>query len=110
MTDLLIYKAFLGSVHFSTLDEVFYGKIEGVNDLVTFEWNSVKELKKAFHEAVEDYLELCKTAHKTVFKSFKGTFNVRIKPVLHSKAFEQATLSGKTLNQFVQEAIENYIT
>jgi predicted HicB family RNase H-like nuclease len=45
-----------------------------------------------------------------VFKSFKGTFNVRIKPELHSKAFEQATLSGKTLNQFVQEAIEHYIT
>jgi predicted HicB family RNase H-like nuclease len=48
MTDLLIYKAFLGSVHFSTLDEVFYGKIERVNDLVTFEENSVKELKKLF--------------------------------------------------------------
>jgi predicted HicB family RNase H-like nuclease len=57
MNDILQYKDYLASVHFSSEDDVFYGKILGINDLVSFEGASVKELKKAFHEAVEDYLE-----------------------------------------------------
>lgn len=110
MIDRLKYKEFIGSVHFSAEDEVFFGKIEGINDLITFEGNSVKLLKKAFVEAVEDYTILCKEAGKQIFKSFKGSFNVRIKPELHSKAFEKALLEGKTLNQFVQEAIEKQLS
>ena len=106
MTDRLIYREFIGSVHFSAEDEVFYGKIEGINDLVTFEGNTVTKLKKAFKEAVNDYLELCEETGKQIFKSFKGSFNVRVNPELHSKAFELAILEGKTLNQFIKEAIE----
>lgn len=106
MIDRIRYKEFIGSVHFSADDEVFFGKIEGINDLVTFEGASVNQIKKAFKGAVEDYVELCNEIGKKVFKSFKGSFNVRINPELHSKAFEQALEEGKTLNQFVQDAIE----
>lgn len=105
MTDKLKYKDFIGTVHFSTSDEVFFGKIEGINDLITFEGETVSKLKKAFKEAVEDYLELCKETGKEVFKSFKGSFNIRLNPELHSQLFENATLEGKTLNQYVKEAI-----
>lgn len=35
MKDILQYKDFIGSVHFSTDDECFFGKIEGIDDLVT---------------------------------------------------------------------------
>jgi len=99
------YKEFIGTVHFSSADEVFFGKIEGINDLVTFEGETVNKLKRAFKDAVEDYLELCDVAGKEVFKSFKGSFNVRLNPELHSKLFENATLEGKTLNQYIKEAI-----
>ncbi len=109
MKDRLKYKDFIGSVHFSTDDEVFFGKIEGINDLVTFEGNSVTKLKSAFRDAVNDYIELCRESGKQALKSFKGSFNVRLNPELHSKAFETALLEGKTLNQFVKEAIESKI-
>jgi len=109
MKDKLKYKDFIGSVHFSADDEVFFGKIEGINDLITFEGETVSKLKKAFKEAVIDYTELCKDTGKQIFKSFKGSFNVRVNPELHSKAFEFATLNGKTLNQFIKEAIEEKI-
>ena len=48
------YKGYLGSVAFSEQDGVFYGKVEGINGLVNFEGESVKELTEAFHEAVDD--------------------------------------------------------
>ena len=38
---------------------MFYGKIEGINDLVTFEGESVTQLKESFKDAVSDYIELC---------------------------------------------------
>ena len=61
MIDNLTYKNFIGSVHFSEKDEVFHGKLMDINDLVTYEGTSIPELKKAFEEAVEDYLELRNT-------------------------------------------------
>ena len=52
----LNYKGFIGSVAFSEEDNVFFGKIEGIDGLVNFEGSSVEELKEAFHEAVDDYV------------------------------------------------------
>ena len=109
MTDKLVYKDFIGTVHFSTKDSVFFGKLEGINDLVTFEGETVKALKTAFEESVNDYIELCKEVGKDPLKSFKGSFNVRITPELHSKAFTKASLKGESLNQFVQEAIRKEV-
>lgn len=71
MKDVMHYKGFTGSVRFSAADEVFHGKLEGITDLVTYEGNSVDELKKAFKEAVEDYLELCKDTRKQIEKPLK---------------------------------------
>ena len=45
MNDIIKYKEYYAVVHFSAEDEVLYGKILGINDLVTFEGQSVKELK-----------------------------------------------------------------
>ena len=99
-------KLIIGSVHFSSEDEIFYGKLEGVPDFVTFEGSTVPELKKSFEEAVADYKELCVQSGRDYKKSFKGSFNVRIDPRLHELAFMKATKKGISLNQFVQETLK----
>lgn len=109
MSDTITYKGYLGTVHFSEEDEVFHGKIEAINDLIMFEGKSVKELKKAFHEAVDDYLKTCSEMGREPQKPFKGSFNVRIPSDLHRKAAEKATRQGVSLNQFVQKAIEEKV-
>jgi len=109
MKDVLTYKNYIGSVHFSAEDKVFHGKIEGINDLITFEGQSVPELIKAFHEAVNDYLELCKEAGKEPERPFKGSFNVRIPSDLHRKVVKKATMMGVSLKQLVQKALEEKI-
>lgn len=103
------YKELIGSVNYSNTDECFYGKIEGINDLVTFEASSVKELKKVFQQAVNDYIALCVEAGKEPYKSVKGSFNIRIEPKLHYHAIYTALKNGMSLNQFVAEAIKNNI-
>ncbi len=105
MNNILQYKNYYASVHFSAGDEVFYGKILGINDLVSFEGASVKELKKAFKDAVEDYLEMCAEIGKTPEKIYKGTFNVRVPVTLHKEASLFAAVHNITLNEFVKTAL-----
>lgn len=105
MNDVLQYKNYYASVHFSATDEVFYGKILAINDLVSFEGASVKELKTAFEEALEDYLETCSEIGKTPDKTYKGTFNVRISSHLHKEAALFAAFHKMTLNEFVKKAL-----
>lgn len=59
MTTMLEYKGYLGSVEYSDPDEVLHGRLEFIRDLVTYEGMDARCLKAAFHEAVDDYLELC---------------------------------------------------
>jgi len=105
MNNKLIYKGYLGTVNFSSEDEVFYGKVHGIVDLVTFEGKSVIELKSAFNESVDDYLQTCKELNKLPDKTYKGSFNVRISTELHQKAASIASGKSISLNDFVKRAI-----
>jgi predicted HicB family RNase H-like nuclease len=64
MNNILQYKDYIAAIHFSSTDEVFYGKVAGIDDLVSFEGVSVKELEMVFQEAIEDYIETCKEIGK----------------------------------------------
>jgi predicted HicB family RNase H-like nuclease len=105
MMDTLKYKDFVGVVGYSAEDEVFHGKIDGIDGLVTFEAENSKDLKKAFQGAVDDYIVFCNEKGINPYKSFTGTFNVRIKPELHKKAYQRALLRGVSLNQVVSDAL-----
>jgi predicted HicB family RNase H-like nuclease len=106
----ITHKNFIGRFNFVEDEEIFHGKIEGITDLVTFEGTSVFEIKQAFIEAVEDYILLCNEVGKDPYKSFKGSFNVRISSDLHRKAALTAARENINLNQFVQKAIETALT
>jgi len=104
--DVLTYKGFIGSVRFSAQDDVFFGKVEGVNDLITFEGNSVEELKNAFRYVIDEHIIDCENENIQVEKSYKGSFNLRLTPDLHRRAAITAKAQGSTLNSFVKKAIE----
>ncbi|HEX8356062.1 MAG TPA: type II toxin-antitoxin system HicB family antitoxin [Segetibacter sp.] len=106
MNDILEYKGYYANVQLSAEDEVFYGKIIGISDLVSFEGDTVKDLKNAFHEAVEDYLETCKEIQKAPDKTYKGSFNVRVPVELHRNAALLAAIKNVSLNDFVRYALD----
>ena len=109
MKSTMSYKGYQGSVEFSDEDNVFFGRLIGINDRILFEGDNVEDLRKDFHDAVEDYLEVCKEIGKDPEKAYKGTFNVRIAPALHRELAIYSTAQGKTLNSTVEEAIRDYI-
>lgn len=110
INNTLEYKGYYGYVEYSAADEVFFGKLIGITDHITFEGDSIKSLRKDFEEAVEDYLESCKELGKEPEKTYKGTFNVRIKPETHRRLALFSILHNKSLNSTVEEAIEQLLT
>ncbi len=105
----MTYKGYLGSVNFSEKDQVFFGKIEGINGLVNFEGESVKELTNAFHEAVDDYLAYCESEGIEPDKSYTGVLNVRLTPAIHRQIAMLARQAGVTLNAYIKETLEEKV-
>lgn len=110
MSKNLEHKGYTAKIEYSYEDEVFFGTINGIVDLVTFEGTSVEELKKAFVEAVDDYLDICSRYGKEPDKEYKGTFNIRISPELHKKAAIEAGKKRISLNQIVEISISKYLS
>lgn len=109
MSKVLKYNGYIGSVEFSIDDEILHGKIDCINDVVTYEADNLKDLKIEFENAVDDYLDTCKLLGKEPDKPLNGTFNVRVGEDLHKKAYLQAKSMGVTLNEFVKVSIQEKI-
>ena len=105
----MIYKGYIGSVHYSDGDRVFFGKLEYIKSLVNYEGTNVESLKLSFEEAVDDYLDLCVQEGIEPEKPFKGSFNVRAGSELHRRAALFAKERGLNLNKVVTEALEQYL-
>ena len=110
MSDMMKYKGYYGSVHYSDEDRCFYGKVEFIRGLISYEGYDVKSLRKAFEEDVDDYLVTCKEHNIPADKPFKGSFNVRTGPELHRLAAIYAQKKRMNLNNVIIKALESYLS
>ena len=101
------HQGFTGCAWISPEDGVLHGRIEFINDLVTFEGETVAQLEKAFRESVEDYLATCKAVGKRPDKPFSGTFNVRLGRETHRQAAIAAARMGISLNEYIRRAVDD---
>ncbi len=110
MKDKMKYKGLIGSVHYANEDRVFYGMVEGVNDLITFEGSTVDELEEGFKYMVDEHIKDCTRKGIPLEKSYKGNLNIRLSPELHKKAANNAAMKGVSLNQYINDAIKEKLT
>ena len=106
MKDRIKYKGFIGSVHYASEDRVFYGKVEGVNDLITFEGSTVNDLEEGFRHMVNEHIKDSTRNNIPLEKSYKGNLNIRLSPELHKKAAHNAARRGVSLNQYINDALK----
>jgi len=103
------YRGYTGTIEASIEDGCLHGKILFIDDIITYEGNTVDDIKIAFEAAVERYLVYCNEAGKPANKPYSGTFNVRVGRELHRKAVEVACHRGIKLNDFVTQSIQSAI-
>ena len=65
---MIEYKGYVGVFEFDEENNLFYGKVSHIEDLVTFQGKSVKEVKEAFEDAVNGYIAWCKKYRTNTIK------------------------------------------
>lgn len=106
MIGTLKYKSYFGSIEFSQEDDCLFGRLLHISDSISYEGNSVKEIRAAFREAVDDYIDTCKKMGKSPEKPHSGKVMFRIAPSTHAKAARAAAMAGMSLNQWAERALE----
>ena len=107
MSSIIEYKGYVGNVEFSLEDMVFFGKVQGIRSLISYEGTNAVELVNDFHAAVNDYLESCERKGVKPEVAFKGTFNVRLSSDTHRRAAIYAITHNQTLNSFIDLAVRD---
>jgi predicted HicB family RNase H-like nuclease len=102
---MMKYKGYLARVEFDEEANIFHGEIINTRDVITFQGQSVEELKKALADSVEDYLAFCAERGEQPDKPFTGHLTVRLSPAQHKKVIIAAEKAGKNIDSWVTEVL-----
>ncbi len=106
---MMEYKGYIAKVEFDDQDNTFHGEVINLRDVITFEGQSVEELREALQDSVDDYLEFCAERGEEPERPFSGKFSVRMDPELHRKLTIQARLANKSLNSWLNDALQSLV-
>ena len=104
------YKGYEAVVTFDDEAGLFHGEVANVRDVITFQGETVAELRQALADSVEDYLAFCAEREEKPDKPFSGRFLLRLDPKLHQEIYLRAKREGKSLNAWVEEKLANVVT
>lgn len=107
---MMEYRGYVAKVEFDDEAGIFHGEIINLRDVITFEGITVEELRNAFKDSVEDYLEFCAERNEEPEKPFSGRFLVRIDPELHREIYLRARMADKSLNSWISETLEAVVS
>ncbi len=99
------YKGYLAHIEFDEEADIFHGEVINIRDVITFQGKSVDELKKAFEESVEDYLEFCAERNEEPDKPFSGRFTVHLSPEQYRKVILAAEKAGKRVDAWIADVL-----
>lgn len=109
MNNTLTYKGFTARIEFSADDNVFFGRVLGINEIIGFHGETVDEIKTSMRESIDFYLEVCEKKGKKPRKNYNGKLLFRLPNELHAQIAEAATRDGKSINEWGKEVFETAV-
>ena len=109
MKNTLTYKGFTARIEFDSDDNIFFGRVLGVSDIIGFHGETVSALTADFHNAIDHYLEVCRQRGEKPKKPYSGKLTLRISPDVHADIAAAAAHNGKSINKWVVETLEQAI-
>lgn len=103
------YKGYSAEIQYSEEDEFLVGHIAGITDIIGFHADTIPELRKAFEEAVEDYIETCERLQKQPQEPFTGNLWLQIPPDIHVAIVKAAEASGKNIDQWITDIFSHAV-
>ncbi len=102
----LKYCGYTGSIEVSIEDGCLHGRILFIDDIVTYEGQTVGEIAAAFRESVDRYIAHCKETGKQPNKPYSGSTNVRIGQERHRALAQLAFRRKSSLNDLICQAVD----
>ena len=96
------YRGYVGSVEYSKDDECFFGRVLGISGLISYEGESVQELKKDFQDAVDAHIAF---NERLAEEGEKDAFVVHLAPTLRQSALRIAESRGLTVDSLIAESL-----
>lgn len=106
---MMEYRGYRAAVNFDDEAGVFHGEVVDTRDVITFQGESVPELRQAFADSVDEYLAVCSERGRTPDKPFSGRIPLRVTPEVHRAATAAARTEGKSLNSWLTEMVERAV-
>ncbi len=106
---MLHYKGYTGSVDYSEEDKIFFGRVAGIRDIISYEGETSAELEQDFRDGIDDYLKNCEICGQQPNKPFADEIKIKTTPEFHEKVYLKALKNGKSVDDFVQGAIEKVL-
>lgn len=103
---MMRYKGYVGSFQQSPSGRGYVGHVTNITEEVVFKALDPDDLEKAFKEAVDTYLEQCRSSQRKIEKPYSGFIMLRIDPALHRAVAESARNAKLSLSRFVIQCIE----
>lgn len=105
MMNLMTYKGYSATMIFDVEDKIIVGRVQDVDDIISFHAESVSEFESNFHAAIECYLSACNQLGSVPEKPASGKVMLRIAPQIHAAALKAAARSGTSLNKWAEGAL-----
>ena len=100
------YKGYMARIEPDFDDGILVGRVINTKDIIGFDGKTISEAIEGFHAVIEEYLEDCRVRGIDPKKPYSGKFNLRLPAALHSEIASAAAKSGKRLNQWVIDRLE----
>ena len=101
----MTFKEYAARIEYSDEDGCFIGHIAGIKDVIGFHAETVKDLRAAFEEAVDDYLATCAKLGRAPQKPYSGKLMLRVPPEVHARAAMMAQAHGVSINQWASDVL-----
>ncbi|NEO29313.1 MAG: type II toxin-antitoxin system HicB family antitoxin [Symploca sp. SIO3C6] len=102
---LISYKGYTGNMDVDIEENIIYGEVIDIKDIITFEGKTPQEAKKDFERRVDRYLEFCRDIGQEPDKPFSGKIHLRTTGENHRKISLAAAKTGKSINSWIDEAL-----
>ena len=106
---MLTYKGYQAKVDLDYDTGDLYGRVVNTKDIIFFEADSFEQLKKEFEFSIDDYLAMCAERGEEPDRPYSGKVALRMSPELHRAVATAANVEGKSLNSWLNDAVERAV-
>lgn len=104
-TNTMNHEGYVATLEIDDEAGIIHGRVVNARAVLTFEGNTVAELRQAFADTIADYRDWCRERGVEPEKPYSGTLSLRLPPELHRKIDEAAAKRDRSINQFIVERL-----